>query len=264
MNLGNLPGFYYDASKGKYFKIQANHAAPAEAKYAKSNVDREKREAKKRKLEERHDQIVRKQTVPAARLLKSPLLGGSGVRRVSTRLPEMLPSWPLTCSRSMETDLSLPIIRVENQPSFRDCSRTTLIWKSLDMIPRDSASLTLITFMTRRNRCSPYLMAPEAMLSTASIERTGPENRLSRIGHPCMHSTTASVFSHRPICRRRHTSSLALQDTTTSQVTHSLGDCLCMAKIRAIILMSHQGRTSTLEIRPPLSGTAKSARVASA
>lgn len=86
MNLGNLPGFYYDASKGKYFKIQANHAVPAEAKYAKSNVDREKREAKKRKLEERHDQIVRKQTVPAARLLKNPLLGGSGIRRVSPNL----------------------------------------------------------------------------------------------------------------------------------------------------------------------------------
>ncbi|CAK3853566.1 hypothetical protein DOTSEDRAFT_78301 [Lecanosticta acicola] len=81
MNRGNIPGYYYDEAKGKYFKIQANHAAPPQAKYSRYHVEREQRETKKRKLEQERDAIVKKQTVPAANLLKHPLLGRSGLQR---------------------------------------------------------------------------------------------------------------------------------------------------------------------------------------
>jgi len=71
MNRGTIPGFYYDEEKKKYFKIQPNHVAPAEAKYSKSTVKREQRESKRRKLDARHDDIRRRQTVRPSSALTS-------------------------------------------------------------------------------------------------------------------------------------------------------------------------------------------------
>ena len=39
-----LPGFYYDEAKRKYFKIQANHLAPDSSKYSQRSVQREAEE----------------------------------------------------------------------------------------------------------------------------------------------------------------------------------------------------------------------------
>ena len=81
MNRGNLPGFYFDEEKKKYFPITANHKAPEGAKYSKANVDAEERQSKRRKRDRQHERALKKQTVPAARLFKHPLLGGSGLLR---------------------------------------------------------------------------------------------------------------------------------------------------------------------------------------
>lgn len=45
-----LPGFYFDEEKKKYFKIQPNHIAPSNAKYSSSNVKHEQHLAKKQKV----------------------------------------------------------------------------------------------------------------------------------------------------------------------------------------------------------------------
>ncbi|KAJ5101229.1 hypothetical protein NUU61_003451 [Penicillium alfredii] len=45
----DIPGFFYDAEKNKYFKIQANHVAPPGAQYSKESV-------KKRRIEQEHHQ----------------------------------------------------------------------------------------------------------------------------------------------------------------------------------------------------------------
>jgi hypothetical protein len=79
MNRGNIPGFYFDEEKQKYFKIQANHLLPAFAnKYSKGNVEQEKRLAKRRKLEKKHEQ-----TRPVKRhpLLLNAAISGSGLHR---------------------------------------------------------------------------------------------------------------------------------------------------------------------------------------
>ncbi|KAK4632288.1 hypothetical protein CLAFUW4_03641 [Fulvia fulva] len=81
MNRGNLPGFYFDEEKKKYFPITANHKAPVGAKYSQANVNAEERQSKKRKLDRQHERALKKQTVPAARIFKHPLLGGSGLLR---------------------------------------------------------------------------------------------------------------------------------------------------------------------------------------
>lgn len=39
----DIPGFYFDVEKGKYFRIQPNHKAPAGAAHSQSAVDAKKR-----------------------------------------------------------------------------------------------------------------------------------------------------------------------------------------------------------------------------
>ncbi|KAK4894824.1 hypothetical protein LTR27_006946 [Elasticomyces elasticus] len=73
VNIGSLPGFYYDSEKKKYFKITANHAAPPEAKHALSNVRREARETKKRKLDDRKQRKAAEQTVQRSRISRDAL-----------------------------------------------------------------------------------------------------------------------------------------------------------------------------------------------
>ena len=84
MNLGNLPGYYWDEGKKKYFKILANHVAPSEAKYSKTNVKNQNRANKKRKVEERKQQAKSKQTVRRPQH-QNFLLGAAGLDRESGR-----------------------------------------------------------------------------------------------------------------------------------------------------------------------------------
>lgn len=81
MDRGRIPGYYYDEDKKKYFKIQANHVAPPDAKYARSNVNVEKRAAKKRRIEDRSREQRYKQTVRPSRVLEHALSGGVGLGR---------------------------------------------------------------------------------------------------------------------------------------------------------------------------------------
>ncbi|KAK6398766.1 hypothetical protein LTR65_000321 [Meristemomyces frigidus] len=81
MDRGRIPGYYYDEEKKKYFKIQANHVAPADAKYSKSNVKFEERKAKKRKVEDRSRARRFKQTVRPSQISEHPISGGVGLGR---------------------------------------------------------------------------------------------------------------------------------------------------------------------------------------
>ncbi|KAK3706493.1 hypothetical protein LTR37_012703 [Vermiconidia calcicola] len=81
MNGRNIPGYYYDQDKEKYFRIQANHLVPQSAKYAKGNVEQEERQAKKRKVGDRRHAIRLKQTVKRSTILQHPILGGTGLFR---------------------------------------------------------------------------------------------------------------------------------------------------------------------------------------
>lgn len=90
MNRGNIPGYYYDDEKKKYFKIQANHIAPTNAKYSKTNVNqeqRQKREIKRRKVQENR---VLRETVKRAQILRHPLLTGCGLQRELGNRPQSL------------------------------------------------------------------------------------------------------------------------------------------------------------------------------
>lgn len=82
MNRGNIPGFYYDEEKKKYFKITANHAAPVNARYSMANVKREQREKRDLKKRKKEEQLVRTQTVHRAAVLQNPLLSTALKREI--------------------------------------------------------------------------------------------------------------------------------------------------------------------------------------
>lgn len=86
MNLGNIPGYYFDEEKKKYFKITADHAVESRQKYTKSNVRHEKQVAKRRKIERREQEKRQAQTIKRSRLLSIPEYAGVGLHReIGTR-----------------------------------------------------------------------------------------------------------------------------------------------------------------------------------
>ncbi|KAH8820487.1 hypothetical protein F5884DRAFT_826862 [Xylogone sp. PMI_703] len=90
-----IPGYYYDPDKKKYFKIQASNTAPATAPYSPENV-------KRRKVQDQEAQEValclarRQRHIQRSKLLESPLPGGFLVRECgyprSSILERILPS----------------------------------------------------------------------------------------------------------------------------------------------------------------------------
>ncbi|KAL1311706.1 hypothetical protein AAFC00_001808 [Neodothiora populina] len=81
MNLGSLPGYYWDAEKRKYFPLLANHVAPEGAKYSRENVKREKEQSRKRRKTAAFQKKKATETVKRSRVLQSSLITGIGLSR---------------------------------------------------------------------------------------------------------------------------------------------------------------------------------------
>lgn len=70
-----IPGFYYDPDKKKYFKIQASHKAPAGAQYSKDAVKRKRVEHEKRQRKVQLTRRLAKEKIRRSPFVRSPLLG---------------------------------------------------------------------------------------------------------------------------------------------------------------------------------------------
>ncbi len=70
----NLPGFYFDSEKNRYFKIQANHIAPTDSKYSRQAVQAEKVIRKVKRRDESVRRLKETATVTRSKLLQHPLL----------------------------------------------------------------------------------------------------------------------------------------------------------------------------------------------
>ncbi|KAJ5167724.1 uncharacterized protein N7482_003318 [Penicillium canariense] len=71
----DIPGFYYDPEKKKYFKIQANHVAPAGAQYSQESVKRKRNEQEKEEKRAHVSRRVARETVRKPSFLHHPLVG---------------------------------------------------------------------------------------------------------------------------------------------------------------------------------------------
>ncbi|KAJ9666137.1 hypothetical protein H2201_003815 [Coniosporium apollinis] len=83
----HIPGFYYDPDRKKYFKIQANHVAPAGAKYSRENVKKTEEESRKRKRSADIAATQRQQLVQRNRVLHHPLAGIVAERETGHQTP---------------------------------------------------------------------------------------------------------------------------------------------------------------------------------
>ncbi|EXJ92258.1 hypothetical protein A1O3_00808 [Capronia epimyces CBS 606.96] len=70
----DIPGYYYDPSTNRYFKIQANHIAPPGSNYSRQAVSAEKAIQTTQRLEEASKRSKQASTVTRSRLLHHPLL----------------------------------------------------------------------------------------------------------------------------------------------------------------------------------------------
>ncbi|KAJ5385897.1 hypothetical protein N7509_008438 [Penicillium cosmopolitanum] len=80
----DIPGFYYDAEKKKYFQIQANHVAPPGAQYSKDSVKRKRNDQVKHHKRVQLNQRIAKEKVRKSRFLKHPLINNE--REIGSRL----------------------------------------------------------------------------------------------------------------------------------------------------------------------------------
>ncbi|KAF3387144.1 hypothetical protein F1880_001246 [Penicillium rolfsii] len=79
-----IPGFYYDPEKKKYFKIQANHAAPPGAQYSRDSVKRKRDEQEEQKRQAHVNQRIARETVRKPSFLHHPVVGVD--REIGSRL----------------------------------------------------------------------------------------------------------------------------------------------------------------------------------
>ncbi|KAL2013391.1 hypothetical protein VTN00DRAFT_916 [Thermoascus crustaceus] len=83
-----IPGFYYDPEKKKYFKIQANHVAPPGYQYSEGAIKEKKLEEKRRKHKSHHSRRIATERIRRAITLEHPLIGVQrelGWQRASSR-----------------------------------------------------------------------------------------------------------------------------------------------------------------------------------
>lgn len=72
----SIPGFHYDPSKRKYFKIQSNHLAPTNSKYSAQAVKREAEDQALRLRCEAQRRRTAQSRIARSRCMSHCLLGG--------------------------------------------------------------------------------------------------------------------------------------------------------------------------------------------
>ena len=77
----NIPGFYYDESKKKYFKILSNHLAPAGSPYTPDCIRNESREQSFHERSKLFEERTLKERTQRSKILSQPLIGSLGLSR---------------------------------------------------------------------------------------------------------------------------------------------------------------------------------------
>ena len=79
--ISNIPGFYYDESKKKYFKIQPNHRAPVGSPYTLDSIRDESREQSFHERSKLFEERTVKERTQRSKILSQPLVGPLGLSR---------------------------------------------------------------------------------------------------------------------------------------------------------------------------------------
>ncbi|KAF2397129.1 hypothetical protein EJ06DRAFT_533322 [Trichodelitschia bisporula] len=143
MERRQIPGFYYDESRNKYFKITADHLATSSDVYTRSFVEKTA-EDKKRSEHEARRKRARLQLVTRSKVLKNPFAAEAGLLReihVSARI-DCVHTWGKACARGFRKEYDFVYPR--RSPSRRA--------PQVDCIEYDTATDNLIMAFTDRRR----------------------------------------------------------------------------------------------------------------
>ncbi|KAL6720232.1 hypothetical protein ACLMJK_002153 [Lecanora helva] len=77
----NIPGYYFDEAKLKYFKILPNHVAPQGSKYSRGALQKASEEEAARDRLKAYEQTVFKQKIQRSKVLTHVLIGDIGLGR---------------------------------------------------------------------------------------------------------------------------------------------------------------------------------------
>ncbi|KAK8169564.1 hypothetical protein IWX90DRAFT_430292 [Phyllosticta citrichinensis] len=139
----NLPGFYYDPEKKKYFKIQKNHHALPGSKYSQDAVNKQETLSKKRKREG-----LEKAQREAQTLKRSPMLINSASWTL-TREVQGLRSDPNTRAKALASVFEANFFLELHDYWYRLIHPSNVI-RSFDY---DPLGLTLITGISGSDKC---------------------------------------------------------------------------------------------------------------
>ena len=81
MSSKHIPGFYFDESKRKYFKIQPNHSSPQGSKYSKDSIAKETEEQISRKRRKVFDDRFFQERTRRSKISRHPFHGIIGLER---------------------------------------------------------------------------------------------------------------------------------------------------------------------------------------
>ncbi|KAF2182864.1 hypothetical protein K469DRAFT_690588 [Zopfia rhizophila CBS 207.26] len=119
-----IPGFYYDREKKKYFKIQASHQGPRpDSKYTKDNIKQAQKEQKKAEKLASFRIRRKKQTFPSSIILTSPI--SFSLHRELGHAPRGLFSVPTIWPRAITSGYSSQILCPEASIRYFDLDAAT-------------------------------------------------------------------------------------------------------------------------------------------
>ena len=79
-NVPQIPGFYYDQEKRRYFKITGQSNAPTSLKYNKGEINKKKLAEEERKVQQRIDSLRKDNARKLSQKLLNPLNRAFGNR----------------------------------------------------------------------------------------------------------------------------------------------------------------------------------------
>ncbi|KAK0345460.1 hypothetical protein LTR59_003992 [Friedmanniomyces endolithicus] len=224
MNLGQIPGYYYDSEKKKYFKIQANHVAPVNAKHAASNVGREQRKAKKHKVEDRRREKQLQQTVHRSRVAHHPLLAGTSLtREVGSDMSSTAVLEPRNAAfvNQLRPDrVHIPADAGRSTSSILICSLCQTVGDlvSLHMVSEDSDTLPTMVAVTQEPKSPGNLFIGDR----PSAHREFSRSNLFTLGGPESSLWSSSLSSSKELLAISGTDNVFIADLTKGDVVHRI------------------------------------------